>query len=98
MVGSEAQLQPNIRVDFYMKSGIGMARFGNFGRAADMLDAARALAAEHGLHEFEFRVERIQKGLLECERAVDACSPLEQEPQYDFEPVREVAASLAQLV
>jgi len=97
VVGSEAHAQPNIRVDFYMKSGIGLARFGNFARAADMLSAARALAAEHGLHEFEFRVERIQAGLPACEHVLDACSQQDQEPQYDFEPVREVAASLAQL-
>lgn len=91
-------MQPNIRVDFYVKSGIGMARFGNFGRAADMLKAARALAAEHGLHEFEFRVERIQQGLQACEHDLESSVASDQEPQFDFEPVREVRASLAQLV
>jgi hypothetical protein len=85
-------------VDLYLKLGIGVARFGNIGRATDILTAARALAAEHGLHEFEFRIERIQAGLPDCVHALDACSPQDQEPQCDFEPVREVAASLAQLV
>jgi hypothetical protein len=96
-VAREGEMTPNSRVDLYLKLGIGVARFGNVARAAEMLRAARALAAEHGLHEFEFRIERIQTGLPECEHALDACSPLDQEPQYDFEPVREVAASLAQL-
>jgi tetratricopeptide (TPR) repeat protein len=97
-VAREAEMTPNSRVDFYLKASIGIARFGSFGRAADMLATARALAAEHGLHEFEFRIERIQAGLPECERALDTCSPQDQEPRYYFEPVREVAASLAQLV
>ncbi len=91
-------MTPNARVDFYLKLGIGVARFGNIGRATDILAAARALAAEHGLHEFEFRIERIQAGLPDCGHALVACLPEDQEPQYAFEPVREVAASLAQLV
>jgi tetratricopeptide (TPR) repeat protein len=94
----ESAMTPSARVDFFLKCGVGLARFGNFARAAEMLGAARALAAEHGLHEFEFRVERIQAGLPECEHALNACSAQDQEPLYDFEPVREVAASLAQLV
>jgi tetratricopeptide (TPR) repeat protein len=94
----EGAMTPNSRVDFYLKLGIGIVRFGNVARGTDVLRTARALAAEHGLHEFEFRIERIQAGLPECGHALDACSPLDQEPQYDFEPVREVAASLAQLV
>jgi tetratricopeptide (TPR) repeat protein len=94
----EAKMTPNERVDFYLKWGIGMARFGNFTRATDILGAARALAAEHGLHEFEFRVERIQAGLPECEREMASRAASYQEPQCDIEQVREVAASLAELV
>ena len=94
----DAKMTPNERVDFYLKWGIGMARFGNFARATEILAAARALAAEHGLHEFEFRVERIQVGLPECERELASRSASYQEPQCDVEQVREVAASLTQLV
>jgi tetratricopeptide (TPR) repeat protein len=94
----EATMTPNSRVDYFLKWAIGLARFGSFLRARDLLGAARALAAEHGLHEFEFRIERIHAGLPECEHVLGACSTSDQEPQYDFEPVREVAASLAQLV
>jgi hypothetical protein len=94
----EPKMTPNSRVDFYLKCGIGLARFGNFSRAQDLLGAARALAAEHGLHAFEFRVERIQLGLPACERELASCSAGHREPICDFEPVREVAASLAQLV
>jgi len=97
-VTHETSMMPNSRIDFFLKWAIGLARFGNFARARDLLVTARALAAEHGLHEFEFRIERIQAGLPECERALDTCSSQDQEPLYDFEPVREVAASLAQLV
>jgi tetratricopeptide (TPR) repeat protein len=96
--GSEPQMPANIRVDFYLKLGIGVARFGHLTRAADILRTARALAAEHGLHEFEFRVERVQAGLPACEHELESCSASDREPQCDLEPVREVAASLAQLV
>ncbi len=98
IAGSEPQMPANIRVDFYLKLGIGVARFGHLTRAADILRTARALAAEHGLHEFEFRVERVQAGLPACEHELESCSASDREPQCDLEPVREVAASLAQLV
>ena len=94
----EPTMTPNARVDFYLKWGIGVARFGNRTKARDLLAAARALAAEHGLHEFEFRIERIHAGLPACEHELESCSAPDREPQCDFEPVREVAASLAQLV
>jgi tetratricopeptide (TPR) repeat protein len=94
----EPRMTPGSRVDFHLKSGVGLARFGNWTRARDSLAASHALAAEHGLHEFEFRVERIQAGLPACELALASCSADDREPTTQFEPVREVAASLVQLV
>ena len=93
-----AQMPPNILADFYFKSGIGLARFGSFGMARTLLGKAVATAARHGLHELEFRMERVRNGLHECEAellAATAIAPVE--PVVESEAVREVSASLAGL-
>jgi tetratricopeptide (TPR) repeat protein len=93
-----ADMPANIRADFHLKVGIGLARFGNFRRADAELRAALEIASVHGLHELAFRVERISNGLrdwdslAECERITVA------EPVLRSEALREVSASLASLV
>src|SRR2546422_8323953 len=42
-----------IRTDFYLKEGIGQARFGHFRRAEASMRRAQEIATAHGLHEFE---------------------------------------------
>ncbi len=93
-----ADMPPNIRADFYLKQGIGQARFGQFAKAEALMDKALEVAAAGGLHEFEFRIERIKNGLRDCEKALQVEFPAPAEPVFDTEELREVSASLAQLV
>src|SRR2546422_9079922 len=60
---------PSIRADFYLKQGIGQARFGRYRRAEVLMNEALEIAGAAGLHEFEFRVERILAGLPACRQA-----------------------------
>lgn len=91
-------MPPNIRADFYLKQGIGFARFGQFGRAEGLLDLALEAAGTAGLHEFEFRIERIKNGLRDCEKLQQVEPRTAAEPVFDTQELREVSASLAQLV
>lgn len=90
-------MPPNILADFYFRSGIGLARFKNFRSAMALLGQAVTVAATNGLHELEFRMERVRDGLRDCEAEILACDPV-AEPVVDSEAVREVSASLAALV
>jgi tetratricopeptide (TPR) repeat protein len=60
------QMAPNQIADYHLKLGIGLGRFGRIDRAAAELQLALQVARAHGLHEFEFRIERILGGLAGC--------------------------------
>jgi tetratricopeptide (TPR) repeat protein len=90
-------MPPNILTDFYLKQGIGQARFGRFRRADELMKRALEVAGAAGLHEFEFRIERIRGGLANCERVL-AVEAQAAEPVVQTDELREVSASLAQLV
>jgi tetratricopeptide (TPR) repeat protein len=92
-----ADMPPNILADFYFKQGIGQARFRQYRRAEALMDEALRIATTAGLHEFEFRIERIKNGLRGCEQALQMESAAPAEPVFDTEALREVSASLAQL-
>jgi len=62
-----ARMHPNQVADFHLKLGIGLARFGHLDRGAIELKQALQVARSHGLHEFEFRIERIAAGLSACD-------------------------------
>jgi tetratricopeptide (TPR) repeat protein len=87
---------PNIRADYHLKVGIGLARFGNYGKAEAQMRQALEIASAHGLHEFVFRIERIKSGLRECE-ALSHVESAAAEPVVWSEALREVSASLAAL-
>jgi tetratricopeptide (TPR) repeat protein len=87
---------PNIRADYHLKVGIGLARFGNFAKAEAQMQQALEIASAHGLHEFVFRIERIKSGLRECE-ALSHVESAAAEPARWTEQLREVSASLAAL-
>ena len=87
---------PNIRADYHLKVGIGLARFGNYGKAETQMQQALEIATAHGLHEFVFRVERIKNGLRDCE-ALEQSESGTAEPVVWTEQLREVSASLAAL-
>src|SRR6266567_1617451 len=85
-------MPPNILVDYMLKAGIGRARFGQLERAERLLASALRIADEAGLHEFTFRIERIQAGLRDCD-----CTEPAAESALGSEAVKEVSASLAEL-
>jgi tetratricopeptide (TPR) repeat protein len=93
-----AEMPSNIRADFHLKVGIGLARFGNFKKADAELATGIEIATSHGLHEVVFRVERIRQGLRACETLADCERTATAEPLVRSEVLREVSASLASLV
>jgi tetratricopeptide (TPR) repeat protein len=88
-------MPPNVRADYYCKVGIGLARFGNFVKAAANARHALEIASAHGLHELVFRIERIINGLQVCDAPDEA--RLAPEPIIASDALREVRASLAAL-
>src|SRR5256885_4091161 len=89
-------MAPNMVTDFLLKVGIGHARFGYFPKAETFLAAALETATANGLHEFEFRIERIRNGLGDCrEELVSSCTEV-TEP-VTSEPLRTVRRSLREL-
>jgi tetratricopeptide (TPR) repeat protein len=95
-----ADMTPNTLTDYCLKAGIGLARFGNYVKARALMTEALAIASRHGLHEFEFRIERIRAGVGECEAAAQADEAAEAAaaaPVVHDQAVREVSASLAAL-
>ena len=87
------RMLPNQVADYHLKLGIGLARFGRFDRAGSELQLALNAARVHGLHEFEFRIERILAGLAGCElqQEVETAPPA-------WATVSTVATALAGLV
>jgi hypothetical protein len=92
-----SDMPPNIRADFYLKQGIGQARFGRFRRAETKMKEALEIAGAAGLHEVEFRIERIMGGLGECQQAMAQESQAATESVRHADELREVSESLAQL-
>jgi hypothetical protein len=90
----KSDMPPNILADYYLKAGIGEARFGKFRRAAASLSGALRIAEEAGLHAFVFKIDRIKSGLGACEEAATAETPT----TIEIEAVRAVSESVAQLV
>lgn len=96
-VAERAQMAPNILTDYLLKLGIGLARFGQFDRADAELTTATDVARAHGLHEFEFRIERIRAGLRDC-AALDLAEPdTEAEPAALGSRLETVSAALISL-
>ena len=95
---AEDGMPPNIAADYHLKAGIGEARFGQFQRATSSMTRALNIAEGAGLHEFVFKIEHIKNGLRACEESRAATPSADAEPVTQSEAVREVSASLAQLV
>jgi len=89
-------MAPNMRADYLLKAGIGLARFGLFRRAERLMEEALEIASRHQLHALDFKIERIKNGLRDCEAEVKAGPQAAAEPLWS-EAVREVSDSLAQL-
>ena len=61
------RMPPSMLADFYFKAGVGLARFGQFVRARDLLGRACALAENHRLNAWYFRFEQTIANLAGCE-------------------------------
>ncbi len=85
---------PNVRADYYVKVGIGLARFGNFPKAEANLRRALEIASAHDLNEMVFRIEELSDGLRNCE-AFEETQTAPAEPIVRTDALREVVASLA---
>jgi tetratricopeptide (TPR) repeat protein len=93
----EPHMTPHVLADFRLKTGIGLARFGRVSDAAAELGRAMDVARAHGLHEFEFRIERIRSGLRECEAADSAQQVATPRPVKGSEGLLAVSGALARL-
>jgi hypothetical protein len=90
-------MQPNTLTDYHLKLGIGLARFGRSNRSPNELRLALEVARAHGLHEFEFRIERIAAGLNACEEMQTDREAVGKTPAWAA-TVDEVSRALAGLV
>jgi len=89
-------MSPNIRADYYLKVGIGLARFGNSSKAENNLRHALEIASAHELHELAFRIDKIMTELRDCD-SPDSVEIAATEPRLHSDELREVSASLVAL-
>ena len=61
------RMPPSMLADFYLKAGVGLARFGQLGRGRDLLLAGQRFSEEHQLNAWYFRFERFLANLESCE-------------------------------
>jgi tetratricopeptide (TPR) repeat protein len=64
------RMPPSMSIDYRFKEGVGLIRFGQFARGRALLAEARALAEDHALNEWYFKVDRVLASLDSC-RSVD---------------------------
>jgi hypothetical protein len=57
------RMSPSMTVDYLYKIGVGLARFGQVGRARDMLTTGLQLAERHRLNAWYFKIEQAIGGL-----------------------------------
>ncbi len=61
------RMPPSMMADFHFKAGVGLARFGQMGRARVLLQAGLALSETHKLNAWYFRFDRMLAELAEGE-------------------------------
>jgi hypothetical protein len=86
------RMPPSMEVDFLFKSASGFSRFGQTARARAALTEARAVAENHALHAWEFRIDHAFKDL--GAGTTPPVSKAAATPLSDSPVVREVAVSL----
>jgi tetratricopeptide (TPR) repeat protein len=92
--GSRERMPPSMIADFQFKAGVGMARFGRYKRARELLSAGLQLTEEHRLNAWYFKLERELKALEGLE-ATEARQPEVATPTTAESPVvEEVAVGL----
>jgi len=60
------RMPPSMVVDYYYKTAVGLARFGQLGRARQALRAAIEVAEVNRLNTWYFQIERVLENLSEC--------------------------------
>jgi tetratricopeptide (TPR) repeat protein len=92
--GLRDRLPPSAATDYQFKLGTGFARFGQTGRAREALQQALALAEEHRLNTWYFKIEKT----LEQLSALRTSEPVHHEASESSQPpvVEEVMLGLRQ--
>lgn len=88
----EGRMPPSMLADFHYKAGVGLARFGQLGRARQLLKAGQELAETHRLNAWYFRFERVLAGLTGCD--LPTLEPPATPGLGDLPEVQEVAVGL----
>ena len=84
------RMPPSMAIDFRYKTGIGLARFGQLGRAREAWADGMQLAEAHRLNEWYFRLERMSLNLEGC----GAAQPPLVEPAVPSAAIADLAAGL----
>jgi tetratricopeptide (TPR) repeat protein len=86
------RLPPSASTDYQFKLGMGLARFGQTGRAREAFQQALALAEEHRLNTWYFKIEKA----LEQLSVLQTSEPIQQEASASSQPpvVEEVMLGL----
>jgi hypothetical protein len=92
------RMMPSLAADFHFKAGVGLARFGRFKRAKELLSAGLRLAEEHRLNVWYFKFEN-ELQALEIAQASPGIEAREPEPTSpatysEWPAVDEVAVGL----
>ncbi|HET6580143.1 MAG TPA: hypothetical protein VFG66_17610 [Gemmatimonadales bacterium] len=61
------RMPPSMLVDLHYKAGVGLARFGQFSRARQLLVTGMELAETHHLNAWYFRLDTVLADLTDCE-------------------------------
>jgi tetratricopeptide (TPR) repeat protein len=94
----EDRMRPATQADFYLKQGLGDAKFGRARRGRAQVERALEIARLAGLHEVVFRVEGILNGLGDPEAVSIPTPPEAAEPVFDtaLESVRASLRAMAE--
>jgi hypothetical protein len=84
------RMPPSMAIDFRYKTGVGLARFGQPGRAREAWADGMQLAEAHRLNEWYFRLERMSLNLEGC----GAAQPPLVEPAVPSAAIADLAAGL----
>ena len=86
------RMPPSMSVDYHYKVGVGLARFGQAGRAHVSLTTALELSERHRLNAWYFKIERTLKGL--AERNDEQLQPRQASSLSEAPVVREMEIGL----
>src|SRR5690242_7415636 len=92
---ARGRMPPSMLADFYYKSGVGLARFGQLARARDLLLAGQEHAENYRLNAWYFRFEQTIANLEGC--GTREPDPTLAEAEDQLPAIREVAIGLRDL-